>query len=295
MRIFPLLNHSPFLFMTPRFTSTVSAKRVTRYLYATIVALGIAHLIGLSAYCLTRSSAVNELFKIVNFDRERNLPTLFCVSLLLLNGALFWIIHRNSRAFRERQIAWPLLGGTFAFLGLDEFGGLHEEFSAPLRAVFHTHGTLLHDAWLIPYGIAAIIIATIVLPTIVKLRGNVRLWLLMAAGLYITGAIGFEMVGGLMAGSPRDANFLYGVLVGGSKLLEMSGLATLAYALLTLIEQQYGGFTLMIPQHNPIKYKYNIDPIPPVPSIDFNNEFSHGFNNDAMPIADVTRSASRHR
>jgi hypothetical protein len=238
------------------FTTTISAKRITRSLLIAIAILGIAHLIGLTISCLIPQPIVLNLFKFVNLDRERNLPTLFAVGLLLLNAALFFVIHRNSKTFRERRRVWPLLGITFTFLAIDEFSALHEELSVPLRQIFHTDGGVLYDAWLIPYIIATLMIATIVLPTIVKLRASIREWMILAIILYGTGAIGFEMLSGLLHHLAAGPNFLYGLVVGTKKLLEMSGLVTLTYALLTLIEKQYGGLILIIPNQNQVGYNY---------------------------------------
>jgi hypothetical protein len=238
------------------FTTTISAKRITRSLFTAIAVLGIAHLIGLTIRCLIPQPIVIHLCQFVNLDRERNLPTLFAVGLLLLNAVLFFVIHRNSKTFRERRLVWPLLGITFTFLGIDEFSALHEELSVPLRQLFHTDGGVLYHAWLIPYIIGTLVIATIVLPTIVKLRASIREWMILAIMLYGTGAIGFEMLTGLLHYLAAGPNFLYGLIVGTKKILEMSGLVTLTYALLTLIEKQYGGLILIIPNQNQIRYNY---------------------------------------
>jgi hypothetical protein len=238
------------------FTTTISAKRLTRFLLSAIAILGIAHLIGLTLSCLMPQPIVINLFQFVNLDREQNLPTLFAVGLLLLNSALFFIIHHNSKTFRERQPIWPVLGSTFAYLAIDEFSALHETLSLPLRQLFRTDGGLLYDAWLIPYGIVAVVLTAIVLPTVIKLRASIREWLVLAIVLYGIGAIGFEMLSGLLHNLSTGPNFLYGLIVGTKKLLQLSGLATLTYALLTLIEKQYGGFTVVLPNQTQVGYNY---------------------------------------
>jgi hypothetical protein len=238
------------------FTTTISAKRLTRFLLSAIAVLGIAHLIGLTISCLIPQPIVLNLFQFVNLDREQNLPTLFAVGLLLLNSALFFIIHRNSKTFRERQPIWPVLGTTFAYLAIDEFSALHETLSPFLRQLFRTDSSILYDAWLIPYGIVGLVLAAIVLPTVIKLRASIREWLILSLILYAIGAIGFEMLSGLLHNLATGPNFLYGLIVGTKKLLQLSGLATLTYALLTLIEKQYGGFTVSLPNQIQVGYNY---------------------------------------
>ncbi|MBE9030706.1 hypothetical protein IQ266_13295 [filamentous cyanobacterium LEGE 11480] len=242
--------------MTP-FTSTLSAQRITRFLFSVIAMLGIAHLIGLTLSCLTLNPAVINAVKLINLDRERNIPTLFSVCLFILNAGLFFIVHRNTKTFRERTIAWPLLGSTFAFLALDEFGSIHEQLSEPLRNMFNLTGGAFHFAWVIPYGIAAIILAIAVIPTVLKLRPRIRKWLIAAAVIYITGAIGCEILVAITGITVSDTNFIYGLLSGIEELLEMAGLTTLTYSLLRLIEVQYGGITLIIPNQNSVYQNYS--------------------------------------
>jgi hypothetical protein len=257
------------------FTTTISAKRITRSLFTAIAVLGIAHLIGLTINCLIPQTIAIHLCQFVNLDRERNLPALFSVGLLLLNAALFFVIHRNSQAFRERRRVWLLLGVTFTGLGIDQFSALHESIRVPVRPIFYADSGVLYDAWLIPYIIATLIIAAIVLPTIVKLRASIREWIILAIVLYGMGAIGMEIVSGLLHNFATGPNFFYGLLVGTKKLLEMSGLATLTYALLMLIEKQYGGLTLIIPNQNQITYNYasyTSDRVPPVHQVEFTTQ-----------------------
>jgi hypothetical protein len=238
-----------------RFTSIISANRTARYLFAAIIGFGLLHTIGLLLTHIIPNEALQIGFRLFDLTHERNLPTLFSVGLLLLNAALFLIVQRNSRTFRERHIAWPLLSGTFAYLSLDEFSGFHEAISQPLRQLFNTSGILYH-AWLIPYSILATIVAAIALPHLWKIRPSLRKWFFLAAIIYITGAIGCKSLTSLFP----NPSLLYHSLATLKELCEMSGLATLAYSLLRLIEQQYGGFNLIIPNVHPIHAHHPAQP-----------------------------------
>ncbi len=224
-------------------TTTLSATRITRYLGKTIAILGILHFVGLTLSCLTHSNAILAAAKLVNLDRERNLPTLFNVSLFLWNAALLWGLHRSGQTGRNQPLAWPLLSGTFTFLALDEFGSIHEQLNQPLRNSFHLPG-ILHFAWVIPYGILASILAIVVLPTIVKLRPSLRKWFFLAAIVYVSGAIGGQLLTAITHTPVSETNFFYGCLVAFEEICEMSGLTILSYGLLRLMEQQYGRLTL---------------------------------------------------
>ncbi len=224
-------------------TTTFSATRITRYLGKTIAILGILHFAGLTLSCLTHSNAILAAAKLVNLDRERNLPTLFNVGLFLFNAALLWGLHRSGQSGRDQPLAWPLLSGTFAFLALDEFGSIHEQLNQPLHNSFNLPD-ILHFAWVIPYGIMAGILAIIVLPTLVKLRPNLRKWFFLAAIVYVSGAIGGQLLTAITHTPVSETNFFYGCLVAFEEICEMSGLTIFSYGLLRLMEQQYGSLTL---------------------------------------------------
>jgi hypothetical protein len=238
------------------FTTTLSPTRITRYLCRTIAILGILHFVGLTLSCFTHSNAIIAAAKLVNLDRERNLPTLFNVCLFLFNAALLLSLHYSGKAGRDQPLAWPLLSGTFTFLALDEFGSIHEQLNQPLRNSFHLPG-ILHFAWVIPYGMMAGILAIIVLPTIVKLRPRLRKWFFLAAIVYVSGAIGGQLLTAITHTTVSETNFLYGCLVAFEEICEMSGLTIFSYGLLRLMEQQYGSLTLIRSMPSVVEY----DPI----------------------------------
>jgi hypothetical protein len=227
---------------------TLSAHRILGYLGRAIAILGILHFVGLTLSCLTQSNAIIAAAKMVNLDRERNLPTLFNVCLFLLNAGLLLITYDNRRAVREPDRVWALLSGIFAFLALDEFGSIHEQLNQPMRNAFNLPG-IFHFAWVIPYGILASIVGSIVFPTLLKLRPSVRKWFFIAPVVYISGAIGGQLLAAMTHVPVSETNFLYGCFVAFEELCEMSGLALFGYGLLRLIEQQYGSIAMMLSHH----------------------------------------------
>ena len=180
---------------------------------------------------------------------------------MIINGLnimknLLLSLHYSGKAGRDHQLAWPLLSGTFTFLALDEFGSIHEQLNQPLRNSFHLPG-ILHFAWVIPYGVMASILAIIVLPTIVKLRPSLRKWFFLAAIVYVSGAIGGQLLTALTHTPVSETNFFYGCLVAFEEICEMSGLTIFSYGLLQLMEQQYGSLTLIRSPQAVVEY----DPI----------------------------------
>ncbi|MFD0599432.1 hypothetical protein ACFQZ4_49820 [Catellatospora coxensis] len=63
----------------------------------------------------------------VNVDKERNLPTWFSTTLLMLTTYVLWEIAKDTRAKGDRDAGhWRMLSLVFAFLSMDEISQMHE-------------------------------------------------------------------------------------------------------------------------------------------------------------------------
>jgi hypothetical protein len=189
--------------------------------------------------------------RMFDMDAEGNMPTLFSTALLALNALLFWFAWRASRAAGTREPFWLLMSLLFVFLACDELGTLHEHFVRPLRAMLpSTAGGLFRFAWVIPYGIAAVVLAALCLPVLRRVGNRFSALFVLCGVVYLTGALGFEMLGGrylemtntgALAKSPG-----YVLLTTVEEVLEMGGLALLAYTLLTLLQERMEGFSVSL-------------------------------------------------
>ena len=88
--------------------------------------------------------------------------------------------------------------------------------------------------WVIPYGFAVLVLAAVYLRFLVRLSRTTRYYFILAALLFLGGAIGVDMLQGreayLNIGS--DKTILYCVLYSVEEFLEMIGVAVFIYALL---------------------------------------------------------------
>ena len=181
------------------------------------------------------------LLKIVekfDLDQERNnLPTWFQSSSLLLCSFLLCIIALIRHEIKDKDTRfWGIMALVFLYLSLDEAVSIHEQTAVPFRELFQTHG-ILFFGWVIP----AIFLCGLFFIWSLKFLRNLPprvSWLFIFAGaIYVSGALGVEMIGASYYESfiePLNGkvDLNYTLLTTLEELLEMCGITTFAYALL---------------------------------------------------------------
>lgn len=169
-------------------------------------------------------------------DQERNLPTFFATGLLLLAAALLGSIAATvSRGDAGRNACdvryWRVLGAGFAFLAFDEFVGFHERLAAPLRTALGADGWLYY-AWIIPGAIVVVAVVISFIPFLRDLAPWARHRFLWAGGVYLSGVLGMEVLGGYYASRVSDFDLGYAALTTVEETLELAGLVLFIHALL---------------------------------------------------------------
>jgi hypothetical protein len=157
-------------------------------------------------------------------DFERNVPTFFAMLLLLSCGLLTALRARVCAAISKAQMwYWLGMSGAFTFVAFDEMFEWHEQLVVPVREGLGTSG-FLHFAWVIPYGLAVLVLGLLYLRFLLRLERTLRRRLFTAAGIFLTGAVGMEMVGGAyLDGGETRRNFTYGIITTIEETLEMVG------------------------------------------------------------------------
>jgi hypothetical protein len=179
----------------------------------------------------------------VRFDthEEGNLPTWFSGGMLLGAGALFLLIAAARRAAGAAWTGrWAFLGAVFVYLSADEVGQIHEHTVKPLK---HSISDLTGFGGSAARAIAVAVIVAVLLafaaaywPWLRAQPRRLSRLVVLAGLLYVTGALGLEVVGRFyeVAGGGRTDLF-DGVLSTVEELFEMTGVAVLIYALLERI------------------------------------------------------------
>lgn len=209
---------------------SVRPERVRNFLFAVIVLLTLAHI-------ASRLSAAHfgQSFPLLDLDDEGNIPSLFSALCMVVCAALFLLITYAKYLQRERhQFHWAILALVFLFFAVDEAVELHERITTVLRPALHTTG-LLYSAWILPYGLFAILLGVFYIRFLLRLPKRVRLLFVAAGVIYITGAAGFEALGESLSEQSREASFAFQLFVVLEEFLEMIGIALLIYGTLTYI------------------------------------------------------------
>ena len=214
----------------------------------------IASLLGAVAVLLVLASIAGQLAKFVlgheyleglvplfYVDNEFNIPTLFSVLLMLFSAVLLAVITLLSGRRRAPHVSkWAILSIGFFLMACDEGLQYHERLILPIRALLGDSDLgIYYFAWVIP-GIALVLVSALFfMRFLLHLPTATRLRFMMAATLYIGGAIGVELIGGRYAELHPIQDFTYSMIVTIEESLEMAGLIVFIWALLKYCADNY--------------------------------------------------------
>ncbi len=172
---------------------------MVRALGAIASVLVLASLGGQLTKYLTGDNSVYVLVRLLNLNRERgNIPTFFSALLLLFAALLLWIIGVMKRKSRgPYALHWTILAFTFLYLAVDEATVIHELLNRPTRELLGNLniGTFNFAWWAIPGTAITLFFGLLFLKFLLHLPLETRLFVLLAAILYVGGAIGVEVIG----------------------------------------------------------------------------------------------------
>ena len=167
-------------------------------------------------------------------DREQNVPTLFASLLILACAALFYI---NMTFERERSMrsGWLFSSLIMVVIAVDEFVSIHERVDAALHAAFEFDG-IWERAWVLPYFVLVLVVSARLFGWLLKLPFVLRMQLIAAGFIYIAGAMGVELLGGLFVGEPsgpqtNDWILTADLLASLEEILELTAIALLLSSL----------------------------------------------------------------
>lgn len=175
-----------------------------------------------------------------DLGRENNLPSWFGGALLLFAAALLAVAAKGERDRRRPSAAWRALSGIFVFLAADELFSFHEALIGPVSSALKTDG-LLRYAWVIPYGAFAAAVGCCCLGLLRRIPPLTRNRFIAAGAVYVAGALGCEMLGGLIEQRWGREGPLYAVEVFFEESLEMGGVILFIHALLAYLRDEQPG------------------------------------------------------
>jgi hypothetical protein len=193
-----------------------------------------------------------NIVRLVDLDRENNLPTWLSSTNLLICTVLAALITKAKQAQRDAYTHyWFGLCLTFLYLSVDEAASIHEATINPVKDLVGATSGAFFAAWVIPAMIAISIFAFLYLRFLFSLPRRIQALVVLAGILYVLGGVGFEMLSWYYRYPMYDPeNFAasldltYMMINHVEEMLEMLGVAVFIYALLSYIDIERISFSM---------------------------------------------------
>lgn len=218
----------------------IDPNRVLKLLLVTIGFLFIGHILYLISNFVYGYS-YRQLFSLFDFNTEGNIATLYAVFAIVSAGLLLLFIGFLKRSHKDKfYLNWLFLGFVFLFIAYDEAAKVHEKLSGIMREYIPEESAngVLHFAWVIPYGLITLGIGILFLRFLRSLPKKTSLLFTIAGGIFVTGAIGFEIFGGHFY--TEENTLMYHMTFTVEEILEKLGIALFIYALLDYLKLYIG-------------------------------------------------------
>ena len=214
---------------------TVNSSKLIKLLALIAIILITTHITILGFQFYTGIPIKAELSRMFSLDLEANFPTIFSSLILFFSAFLFYLLSKISHTKDNGDRSfWLGLSFIFTFLALDESSKIHE-FIGYVTDVF-VHGTgYLNFPWVLPYAILVLILGLIYIRFFWKMERKVFWSFVVAAVMYVSGAIGFELLGANEASIHSPDTVLYSIYSTIEESLEIFGVIFLIKILLHLL------------------------------------------------------------
>jgi hypothetical protein len=218
---------------------SINPKKVVLIFAIAAGLLFIAHTVSL-VLTLSGEDYFYGVVPLFDLDQEKNAPTYFSSLSLAFAAALVAVIaaaHRGKRYFWH----WVVMSVAFLFVSFDELVAVHEQLSQPLRATFEFTGFLFYP-WVTVYGAIVLVLAFKYWGFLWDLPSRTRMLFFVSAGLFLSGAVGLEMVGAHFTALHGTSNTIeYKIAATIEETLEISAAILFLYAILRYMQDHLAG------------------------------------------------------
>jgi hypothetical protein len=215
---------------------TYSPRRFAKLLAGVALALALISLAGNIVQFQWDYS--NRFIRMFNLGVEATVPTWYPSILLLLSAVILGLIAHAKRQLHQPYVLhWAALGLIFLLFSIDEVAMFHERLGGFLSKHVETSGVLYYP-WVVPGAIFTLSVAIAYLRFLWHLPADTR-WLIIAAGLiFVTGALGVEMIAARHHDLYGYETFTYAMLETAEETLEMLGVVLFIFALLHYLQKE---------------------------------------------------------
>jgi len=214
----------------------LNSSQIIKLLSTMAILLIIANIIMLFIYFSVDNPDKFDFLQMVDLDQEANLPTLFSSAILLISAFLFYLLSRIEKQSNNKDRPfWLGLTFIFIFLGFDESAKIHENLG-DLSEHFVEATGYLHYPWVISYSLLVLILGFVYIRFFWTMKRKVFFSFMGAAFIFLSGAVGFELLGAKEASLHGSDTILYCTLYTIEESLEMFGVIYLISILLNLLK-----------------------------------------------------------
>lgn len=219
-------------------------RKFIKWLLVILFFLFIMHLLVSITGHITRRYSMLGFLDLFAFNSETNFPTYFSSFILLTASIVLFLIYKfHKRNASNESKYWITLSIIFLYLSLDEFIVIHERYSKALQVFFDADGIFLF-AWVIPALVIFIVFALYFIKFFLRLQKRYKILFFLSAFLLVGGAIGFEMIEGLIGSAseytdPFTENGMiwsWFAAITIQEVMEMSGVILFLYSLSEYID-----------------------------------------------------------
>ncbi len=214
----------------------IHRNRAIKMLSLFAIILIVIHSIILGVYYYVDDPDKFDFVRMFDLDMERNVPTLFSSLLLAIAGFCFYLLSIDPQREKERKY-WFGLALVFVFLAFDESAKIHEQLGDFTENFVDATG-YLHYPWVISYSILVLVLGIIYLKFFWKMPQKIFWSFMLAAFIFLSGAIGFELLGANESSQHGTTSVMYSLFYTIEESLEMFGVIYLIHILLTLLEKK---------------------------------------------------------
>ena len=182
-----------------------------------------------------------------DLGRESNIPTYFSSMVLLLAAALLFLVAKHkSREGDSYRAHWFGLATGFLLMSVDEIAMLHENmYRIPKMLGLEAPEAAVSLYWLLPYMLVFALLAIPYTGFVRHLDSRTRRLFVTAGLLYVSGALGMEVVGDFVwAATDQSPTWTKVLATTTEESLEMTGAALFVVALVRYLGQAKDEFVI---------------------------------------------------
>jgi len=211
------------------------ASSMIKFLSLFTIILIVIHSVILGIYYSIGDPDTFDFVRMFDLDMEQNVPTLFSSALFLISAFLFYLLSKSPKEKKQGSRSyWLGLSFVFTFLAFDESAKIHEHLGDFTERFVDATGYLYYP-WVIIYGILVLLLGVFYLRFFWRMESKVFWSFMLAATIFLTGAMGFELLGAYESSIHSTDTILYSIYYTIEESLEMFGVVYLIHILLKLV------------------------------------------------------------